>query len=118
MIDEPGYLEAILSRKATKHLRAFGSEVCERFRGKISRIVLFGSRARGDARRDSDYDVAVFMRNIDDRRAVNHMLAEIAYPHILKGIYIRPFAVQSDLFNASKSDGLALSIARDGIAIV
>ena len=27
---------------------------------KIERVVLFGSRARGDARSDSDYDVAVF----------------------------------------------------------
>jgi predicted nucleotidyltransferase len=27
----------------------------------IERVVLFGSRARGDARPDSDYDVAVFL---------------------------------------------------------
>jgi uncharacterized protein len=29
--------------------------------GKIERVVLFGSRARGDARPDSDYDIAVFL---------------------------------------------------------
>lgn len=29
---------------------------------RIERVVLFGSRARGDARPDSDYDVAVFLR--------------------------------------------------------
>jgi predicted nucleotidyltransferase len=28
---------------------------------RIERVVLFGSRARGDARADSDYDVAVFL---------------------------------------------------------
>ncbi|HYN69723.1 MAG TPA: nucleotidyltransferase domain-containing protein [Candidatus Eisenbacteria bacterium] len=33
------------------------------------RIVLFGSRARGDAREDSDYDLLVVMDQIDDRRA-------------------------------------------------
>ena len=27
----------------------------------LERVVLFGSRARGDARPDSDYDVAVFL---------------------------------------------------------
>jgi predicted nucleotidyltransferase len=27
----------------------------------------FGSRARGDARQDSDYDVAVFLRSLADR---------------------------------------------------
>ncbi len=30
----------------------------------IDRIVLFGSRARGDAREDSDYDVAVFLKTL------------------------------------------------------
>jgi predicted nucleotidyltransferase len=29
--------------------------------GQIERVVLFGSRARGDDRPDSDYDVAVFL---------------------------------------------------------
>ncbi len=29
--------------------------------------MLFGSRARGDARPDSDYDIAVFLREFGDR---------------------------------------------------
>ena len=33
------------------------------------RIVLFGSRARGDARPDSDYDLLVILDEVDDRRA-------------------------------------------------
>ena len=34
---------------------------------RIERVVLFGSRARGDARPDSDYDVAVFLRDLTGR---------------------------------------------------
>jgi uncharacterized protein len=34
---------------------------------RIERVVLFGSRARGDADKESDYDVAVFLRDIADR---------------------------------------------------
>ena len=30
-------------------------------------MVLFGSRARGDAREDSDYDVAVFLKGLANR---------------------------------------------------
>ena len=110
-------LETILSRKAADHLRAFQAEIRGRIPNKISRVVLFGSRARGDARRDSDYDVAVFVEDLGDRRAVNRQLAEIAYPHILRGIHIRPFAVPSDFLD-SRSDGLALSIAREGVTIL
>jgi predicted nucleotidyltransferase len=34
---------------------------------RIERVVLFGSRVRGDARPDSDYDVAVFLSDLIDR---------------------------------------------------
>jgi uncharacterized protein len=34
---------------------------------RLERVVLFGSRARGDANADSDYDVAVFLRELSDR---------------------------------------------------
>ena len=34
---------------------------------RLDRVVLFGSRARGDARPDSDYDVAVFLNGFRDR---------------------------------------------------
>ena len=45
---------------------------------RIERIVLFGSRARGDARRDSDYDVAVFLEDLQDRWAEADRMALVA----------------------------------------
>ncbi len=43
--------------------------LCEELRRiygtRIERIVLFGSHARGEARTDSDYDVAVFLNQMD-----------------------------------------------------
>ena len=38
------------------------------FGDRIERLVLFGSRARGDARGDSDYDIAIFLNDFADRR--------------------------------------------------
>lgn len=34
---------------------------------RLERVVLFGSRARGDAGDDSDYDVAVFLKDLENR---------------------------------------------------
>jgi predicted nucleotidyltransferase len=45
---------------------------------KIERITLFGSRVRGDARPDSDYDVAVFLKDLADRWAEADKIAGIA----------------------------------------
>ena len=47
-----------------KRLRA---ALAELYGERLERVVLFGSRARGDAGEDSDYDVAVFLKNLADR---------------------------------------------------
>jgi predicted nucleotidyltransferase len=39
----------------------------ELYGDRIARVVLFGSRARGEADPDSDYDVAVFLKSLPDR---------------------------------------------------
>jgi uncharacterized protein len=57
-----------------KHLRAALDEM---YGERIERVVLFGSRARGDAHEDSDYDVAVFLRDITDRFAEMDRLADL-----------------------------------------
>ena len=44
---------------------------------RIERVVLFGSRARGDATEDSDYDVAVFLRDLGDRWQELDRLADL-----------------------------------------
>ncbi|HEX3884499.1 MAG TPA: nucleotidyltransferase domain-containing protein [Stellaceae bacterium] len=42
-------------------LTRFAAEVRAAYGDRVERIVLFGSRARGDHEPDSDYDVAVFI---------------------------------------------------------
>jgi uncharacterized protein len=47
-------------------LKAFRATLDEIYGDRIERVVLYGSRARGDARPDSGYDVAVFLKGIHD----------------------------------------------------
>jgi predicted nucleotidyltransferase len=56
---------------------------------RIERVVLFGSRARGDAHEDSDYDVAVFLRNLTDRWQELDRLADLRTEFLERvGIFI------------------------------
>jgi predicted nucleotidyltransferase len=48
-------------------LKRFRAALDTLYGDRIERVVLFGSRARGDARKDSDYDVAVFLKSLADR---------------------------------------------------
>ncbi len=43
-------------------LTRFRAAITEIYGERVERVVLFGSRARGEARPDSDYDIAVFLR--------------------------------------------------------
>ena len=44
---------------------------------RLERVVLFGSRARSDAHEDSDYDVAVFLKDLTDRWPELDRLADL-----------------------------------------
>ena len=46
-------------------LARFRDAARAQYGNRLSRIVLFGSRARGDHRPDSDYDIAVFLKDYD-----------------------------------------------------
>jgi predicted nucleotidyltransferase len=43
----------------------FRAALDKTYGARIERVVLFGSHARGEARADSDYDIAVFLRDLD-----------------------------------------------------
>jgi predicted nucleotidyltransferase len=45
-------------------LSRFRVALAELYGDRLERVVLFGSRARGDAHEDSDYDVAVFIKDL------------------------------------------------------
>lgn len=56
-------------------LRRFRAALNDVYGDRVQRVVLFGSRARGDAHPDSDYDIAVFFRDLPDRWAEIKRLA-------------------------------------------
>ena len=58
-------------------LRRFREALAELYGPALERVVLFGSRARGDAGEHADYDVAVFLRDVRPGMAEWYSLADL-----------------------------------------
>ena len=65
----PMFLDAVLTR--------FRDAVREIYGERVENVVLYGSRARGDYRQDSDYDVALFLRDLPNRAEEMDRLAQM-----------------------------------------
>ena len=83
---------------------------------RLDRVVLFGSRARGDFRPDSDFDIAVFLSDYPDRWVEADRLADAATQVMGKtGAFIHAmpyraaqYAERSPLMHEIRGEGLEL----------
>ena len=91
----------------------------EMYGTRIERVVLYGSRARGDARSDSDYDVAVFLKDIRDaadRWAEADKIAETATALLMEtGAVIHAMPYRAAQYN--ERSPLMHEIRREGLAL-
>ena len=83
---------------------------------RIERVVLYGSRARGDAGPDSDYDVAVFLHDISNRVQEMYRLADLGTDilydsgHLIHAMPYRAgtYADRTPLMHEIRQDGIDL----------
>jgi len=82
-------------------LKRFRATLDEMYGDRAERVVLFGSRARGDAHEDSDYDVAVFLRDMTDRAAEMNRLADLSTKIIVdeNGPFIHAMPFRAGSYN-------------------
>ena len=97
-------------------LKRFRAAVNEVYGDRVARVVLYGSRARGNARPDSDYDVAVFLRDLRDRAQEMNKLADIGTDVLYEVggvVHAMPYRAGSDqertpLMHEIRQDGVDL----------
>lgn len=95
--------------------RLIRDEVLATFGDRVDGMLLFGSRARGDARPDSDWDVAVLLK--DERRGWSDLSAagDVRY-HILDetGEMVDILVLGQGMIDRS---ALGAAIRRDGVPL-
>ncbi len=95
-------------------LKRFRAALDELYGERIERVVLFGSRARGEAREDSDYDVAVFLKDVTDRwREIDRIVPVVTDIIDDTGAVIHAMPYRADAYQNRTS--LMREIRREGV---
>jgi uncharacterized protein len=95
-------------------LRHFRAALDEMYGDQIERVILFGSRARGDATADSDYDVAVFLKVLPDQWKEQRRLADLNVDFLDEaGVFFDTKAFAVDAYRDRTP--LMHEIRRDGV---
>jgi uncharacterized protein len=98
-------------------LEKFASAIRAHYGPRVERLVLYGSRARGDQAPDSDYDIALFLTDLRDRWIEVRQLVGIEHQirdETGADIHTMPFPAgswrnsDSSLMHAIRRDGLDL----------
>jgi predicted nucleotidyltransferase len=109
-----------LEPSLTRAVREFARRVACGY--PLEQVVLFGSRARGTERTDSDADVAVLLRGVRRRSLeTNFEMVDIAYEVFLEtGIYIQPLPLWENEWQhpeTCSNPRLVQNIEREGIRL-
>jgi uncharacterized protein len=95
-------------------LRRFRTVLLALYGDRLERAMLFGSRARGDAQPDSDYDIAIFLRDYhglwDEAGPLADATTEILYD---TGAVLTPIPFPAGSYRDRTA--LMSEIRRDGI---
>ncbi|HAS82008.1 MAG TPA: nucleotidyltransferase domain-containing protein [Verrucomicrobia bacterium] len=97
-------------------LRFFKDSIMARLGGHLRQVMLFGSRARGDATAESDYDLLVVVDQIDS--SVTQSIDTIAGQALIEhGAVLSAFPITEGDRVRRRYSPMLINAAREGVAV-
>ncbi len=100
-------------------LADFVAALRAKYGDNLDRVLLFGSRARGDYDEDSDVDLIVVLRHIEDNRAVRKDIRNLAYELSFgsdRAVVVCPIVYSADEWDGHL-DPPRLNVGQEGVLL-
>ena len=105
-----------MTEQVTAPVEEFARQVRERLGESCREILLFGARARGTARPDSDYDVMILVDRAADE--VHRLVQDVAFETALEfGCAFSPVVFESRSYERDRYEPLFINVRREGVAL-
>lgn len=105
-----------MKKKVEKVLKEFKSELERLYGNNLVSVILYGSQARGEAKRFSDVDLMIILNENDNSK--DEELYELEFQHQLKDkVLLQTYSVEKKVFESERWHPWYHNIKVEGIII-
>jgi predicted nucleotidyltransferase len=106
-----------LTEKEKQAVKELVDELKKLYGDNLSRVILYGSKARGDATEDSDIDILVVLKNIQNFSSERKKVKEISWRLSYKYELLLTVIIRSEQEYMQKDTPLLMNIEKEGVAL-
>jgi len=106
-----------LTEKEKQAVKELVDELKKLYGDNLSCVILYGSKARGDATEDSDVDILVVLKNIQNFSLERKKVKEISWRLSYKYDLLLSIIIRSEQEYMRKDTPLLMNIEKEGIVL-
>jgi predicted nucleotidyltransferase len=106
-----------LTEKEKQVVKELIDELKKLYGDNLSRVILYGSKARGDATEDSDIDILVVLKKIQNFSLERKKVKEISWRLSYKYDLLLSIIIRSEQEYMRKDTPLLMNIEKEGIVL-
>ena len=106
-----------LTKKEKQAVKELVDELKKLYGDNLSCVILYGSKARGDATEDSDIDILVVLKNIQNFSLERKKVKEISWRLSYKYDLLLSIIIRSEQEYMRKDTPLLMNIEKEGIVL-
>jgi len=106
-----------LTEKEKQAVKELIDELKKLYGDNLSCVILYGSKARGDATEDSDIDILVVLKNIQNFSSERKKVKEISWRLSYKYELLLTVIIRSEQEYMQKDTPLLMNIEKEGVVL-